>query len=696
MSRPKSLLKNAQRIAECKTPDLMQEPGQDILQKLRDYRASSVLKYSSPVKVASKGLTKLNEKVPSSRSYRPASSPYGEPSVVTRSGERPGHRSKKLSQDLYYQEKSVERLYKGSRILSGNLFNLNEGSSEKLDMANQTSTNEIQDFLQSIRILYPLRFDLELNYEVIKGKNIQSQHNMMGDFYSLKEKIDDLLRTSPDELKDLSSGEFLKILQEYNRVIRHVLLGLKVNENDDEASILEMLWRIIVKLIDNALIMHEQIVIDLTKKMKEKVKEIDIDAKEKVRKLQNELNFQREEADKKIEKMSETIKLLSSNLSNKEQMIHERDERMNELLEGTNRDKSCIEMTRILKKLDAYISETEDQQHKQVAALSGISHVMSLAENFDGKPESSLTLVQTDVTLPDNRFPELKVPILSKNLFYSLGEPDNLVSRDLVMQYLMATLEDCNGDEVFLVQFGRFLVDRLPSKSEILNFMKKTGQVLLHPTCQKSKFFSRLFGFPHKLFKNFELVLLKISSCLGSIEGKTSNNHIPLFKAIETLQSILPNHQLQVQSILSRLTYTCEVPSDIKKNTWVLVSRFYFAFEKTKKPLKFHLDSLDSKREGFSNHYSVPSSTFVDWVKSKLNIWMKDSEITTLVNYFGGEILKTSAVLEKFSAAHIEKCKEIQVDKEEILAFLIQDWEEYQRKQIKLCQIFQNCSTFSE
>ena len=67
---------------------------------------------------------------------------------------------------------------------------------------------------------------------------------------------------------------------------------------------------------------------------------------------------------------------------------------------------------------------------------------------------------------------------------------------------------------------------------------------------------------------------------------------------------------------------------------------------------------------------------------------MKESEIVSLVNYFGGDLLKISNVLEKFSAAHVEKYREIMVDKEEILLMIIEDWESYQLSQIKQCSLF--------
>lgn len=54
MSRTKSLLRNAQRLGECNTPDLIQEPSQDLLSKLKKYRAESFSKHSSPLRNISK------------------------------------------------------------------------------------------------------------------------------------------------------------------------------------------------------------------------------------------------------------------------------------------------------------------------------------------------------------------------------------------------------------------------------------------------------------------------------------------------------------------------------------------------------------------------------------------------------------------------------------------------------------------
>lgn len=598
MSRAKSLLKNAKRIADCKTPDIIQEPSQDILQRLKDYRANSVLKYSSPVKIGQK-VIKLQTQVPSSRSYRPASSPYNEGLLGVKANEKPSHRSNKLSHDLYHQEKSVERLYKGSRILSGNLINFSDDKTESL--IEKTTDSEILEFMNSIRVLYPMRFDLELNYEVIKGGPMQDQHTMLGDYYSLKEKLDNLLSNSSDNLKDLSTKQFLNLLLEYNRILRHVLLSLKLNNNDDEATIVEMLWRVIIKLIDNSLILYEQSIIDVRTQMKENVKKITADYQKKLKTLENDSKNKIHELEKKIDNLQETVKNLNSVISAKDKSIQIRDERMNELMEGVNRDKSCIEMTRILKKLDAYISETEDQQHKQVAALSGISHVMSLAENFDNKPISSVKLIQSDLSLPFSPYPELEFPIISKNLFYGLGKCEKIMNKESVLVYLNSCLDECAGDELFIDKLGVHLVEKLNEKVDLNNVLYNIGRVLLVPDCIKTNFFARILGFPCKLFRPFELVLLKINQCLFSVDGKNSEGFLPLYKVIELFFTILPGHQVQVQNLISKLNYHVDFQIDLNIKTWVLICRFYYAFEKTKKPLKFHLEALDSKKEGVSN-----------------------------------------------------------------------------------------------
>lgn len=86
----------------------------------------------------------------------------------------------------------------------------------------------------------------------------------------------------------------------------------------------------------------------------------------------------------------------------------------------------------------------------------------------------------------------------------------------------------------------------------------------------------------------------------------------------------------------------------------------------------------------------------MDWVKGKLNIWMKDSEISLLVNYFGGDLMRITTILERFSSAHIEKCREIYVEKEEILLRLIEDWDNIQKSHLKHCGFFNRSQSFQE
>ena len=86
----------------------------------------------------------------------------------------------------------------------------------------------------------------------------------------------------------------------------------------------------------------------------------------------------------------------------------------------------------------------------------------------------------------------------------------------------------------------------------------------------------------------------------------------------------------------------------------------------------------------------------IEWIRTKLNLWMKESEILIIIEYFGGEIMKISNILEKFTAAKLEKCREIFVSKEEILLFLIEEWEKLQSSQIDSCEVLKTFNNFQE
>ena len=124
---------------------------------------------------------------------------------------------------------------------------------------------------------------------------------------------------------------------------------------------------------------------------------------------------------------------------------------------------------------------------------------------------------------------------------------------------------------------------------------------MLKPGCIKSTLFSILLRFQESIPIEFELSLLKINQCLLGIDNKNTEGFLPLNKIIEVLQLIMPATKEKVEKIISDMNYQINFNIDINRNIWVLLSRFYFALEKTKKPLKFHLDSMDTKKESISN-----------------------------------------------------------------------------------------------
>lgn len=610
MSRTKSLLRNAQRIGDSKTPDINQEPTQDLLQKLKDYRSSS--KYTSPQKALSKHITtplpnKHNssyQKI-SSRSSRPCTSPYPENLANSNKPlENPGHRANKHSHDLYYQDRSNDRLYRGARVLIGKTTQENltaRGNYKDLShFFTSEEKAEFEEFLDSIQLLYPLRFDLELNFELVRGEVTSLQHTMAGDYYSLKEKIEGLLKEQEETMKAITSSEIVKLFQEHNRIVRHVLLGLKLKGDGNEATIVEMLWRIIVKLFDNALVVHERGINEMAEMAKIKSRNILKEYSEKLKFLGEANESTKEDYEKRIEKYQEQIKLLQVTLQAKEKAIALKDEKMADLLEIGNRDKSCIEMSRVLKKLNTYIGETEDQQYKQVAALSDIEYVMKMAETFDSKQECASKLTQTDWSIPDSRFPEFIYPKVSGNYFYPLYRPCPDIDFNVVIRNLKRALDECDGEQQFYKQYGEYLIKNY-NRQDTEDHLVATAWCLLQNKSVQTSFFSVLLRFQVPISMQFELGLLKINQILISIDNKSAEGYLPLNKTIEALQSAMPSNKDQIERLISSLAFHVSGQIDLKVSLWVLICRFYFALEKTKKPLKFHLEQLDTKKENISN-----------------------------------------------------------------------------------------------
>lgn len=75
---------------------------------------------------------------------------------------------------------------------------------------------------------------------------------------------------------------------------------------------------------------------------------------------------------------------------------------------------------------------------------------------------------------------------------------------------------------------------------------------------------------------------------------------------------------------------------------------------------------------------------------------MTEAEVFTIIEYFGGEILKLSTVVERFFSARLEKCKEVYVSKEEILLLMIDEWTLYQSSQVLACEKLVNMPSYIE
>ena len=693
MSTSKSLLRNNQRLGDRNTP----ERSQDLLIKLKEYRVNSASKCASPLKYHSKTKSIISKPVPyqQNSSYRfinPSKTNRKIPSKcpdnlleVVKMIEKPIQTWDKLSPQLYYQEKSDDRLYRGGKITKAktkeNPSEIKNESNADDHLFTKQQNFEFQEFLYSIHELYPLRFDLELNYQVIQEEVKESQHTMLSDYFLLHEKIENFLTFEAESIKTISSSEFVKILQDYNRIIRHILLRFKLKKEDNEAMLIEMLWRIIVKIFDNALIIHEKNILDLVEMSKIKTKNTIFEFTEKL-KISEELFIKtKDDYEKIIKNYQEKISDLQASLAIKEKYITEHDAQIADLVEIINYKNSETGISKNAKDLDGCIDEIDDHQYKQSIRLPKLF----IPDIINEKQGILLKETQTDLSLPNNPFPEYKLPKLSDNYFYKLYKPCSNLNTESVLQNCCKALDECSGEQQFYKQYGDYLI-RKYKKNEIEEQLLATAWKLLEPNCIKSRLFSILLRFQEPISIEFELSLLKINQSLVKVTGKNKEGMLPLYKVIEGFQLFMPNSKEKIEKILSQLTYYIYSKIDINKNIWILLSRLNFALEKSKKSLKFHLELIDSKKEYIRKRYLVQSFQIVEWMKNKLGLWMKNSEIMTIIAYFGGENMKIQDILERFNAANLEKSKEIYILKEEILVLLINEWEEYQNQQILLLE----------
>ena len=151
-----------------------------------------------------------------------------------------------------------------------------------------------------------------------------------------------------------------------------------------------------IKVIDSSLILQENTVNQVISSSNHEIREITHKNDKEMMKQKKYFENSVLSLKYQIADQTKTIKYLKSENYNLDKMLKQKEAYIAELIEPESQDSSCQAMRAALKKISAYISESETEQIKQVNTLRDLSTIMNVAQEINKRPESRHNQSQTD------------------------------------------------------------------------------------------------------------------------------------------------------------------------------------------------------------------------------------------------------------------------------------------------------------
>ncbi|CAG9331781.1 unnamed protein product [Blepharisma stoltei] len=319
------------------------------------------------------------------------------------------------------QEFSSERLYRGARADRKHRSNKNPiyriehlEDEEKFKVIKSASVaqerKDLDSFLDSFRFLQNLKMDLQMNYQVARSEEIMSPAPGIGLFYQLEEALKSSINDHPKDLLKITRTDFQEKLAAYTTLIRELIRSEKQKGNDNEAIMIEMMWRLVTKLFDQAMIAHDYTINDAAEGIKMKIRQEIDTQREEMKKLERKWEEREEKLKDEIKTLTGQLNKLHQDYARVDNALIEKEIQLTELIEFESKGKTINSMKKMLKGLNNYISESEIEQLKQISTLQSISRVLELAEKLDQKPKSGDQSVQTLWSFSEPEVPGAPTP----------------------------------------------------------------------------------------------------------------------------------------------------------------------------------------------------------------------------------------------------------------------------------------------
>jgi uncharacterized protein YoxC len=434
-----------------------------------------------------------------------------------------GQNDKKTKNSQVFIEQSVDRLYRGSRpqtqsidLQKTALFQLAEVVCEKKVLQLEATLKAFdekthEEILNDFTYLKLLRFDLDLNWEIARGKDVSPNESRMGVYYALEDKLKKPPNIGPRN--SFSLEPIVNELKECSRLFRDILRGIMTKGAEDEGILIEMLWKVLFNIIDKSLAKHEYSLNCVIECTKDRLKEINEKYLAQISKLNQEYQEVKCRLEKQVSTCLEQINTLTQEKNEFIRMVNEKSRTIVELTEVESQEKACVELRQLLNKLSSYITESESEQNKQVTTLNHLSFVIRAADILREKPTTSSEPSQTSIQISESFLPEQEIISISRYpLFPVLIKHTKVPPKYNALSLCSSAFEECDGSRQYYIELLMFLVSMYKDKESLFsNFRSIYHQLLLDHSVQ-AEFYLTLLNNSKKSHLRVEQNMFKLKN----------------------------------------------------------------------------------------------------------------------------------------------------------------------------------------
>lgn len=264
-------------------------------------------------------------------------------------------------------------------------------SCEFEDLETEEDQKQVTELIENLAVLKDMKEQLLLNYSICKKEPPYSQINLNGLFFILKDKLKVLSSDARIDFNTLSQ-EIIAL----NPVVRELIRAQKSKGLVKGADLLELSWRVLVKLLDNACYSHFLTSKMLADKVQTESRAVFTEKQNEIAQIKDlhTLNIGKILAENS--QLKDSLALMKNDLEATKQELVKKNDYLKDLFKFDNRDKDMENLKKLMGGVDKFIFDTEREQAKRIIALKTVANVIKAAKKAYKKPKIASVCVQTD------------------------------------------------------------------------------------------------------------------------------------------------------------------------------------------------------------------------------------------------------------------------------------------------------------